>query len=196
MDAVLSLPTLEALRGHVHAVLCRHDQLDPAQAPLHEELLTRAGQPCGLVFHVRGPRGLQACAIWAGEEGRVLFYDSAGQRFAQTSLAEAQRCVFSGVPAAGQMPSAATYVRQYRSAFHRLPGVWGSFTFDSAKILFTAINRAKSYDFGAVERALRQTKGYVGATGSITIDPRTGYRKTVPVSILRVDSSKRFVIAG
>ena len=115
---------------------------------------------------------------------------------AQTSLAEAQRCVFSGVPAAGQMPSAATYVRQYRSAFTRLPGVWGSFTFDSAKILFAAINKAKSYDFAPVERALRQTKGYVGATGSITIDPRTGYRQTVPVSILRVDASKKFVIAG
>jgi branched-chain amino acid transport system substrate-binding protein len=115
---------------------------------------------------------------------------------AKTSLAEAQRCVFSGVPAAAEMPSARTYVRQYRRAFGVTPGVWGSFAFDSAKILFDAIDKAKSYDFGAVEQTLRQVKGYTGATGSITIDPKSGYRTKVPVSILRVDAAKKFVIAS
>ena len=114
---------------------------------------------------------------------------------AKTTLAQAQRCVFSGVPAATEMPSAGKYVRQYRAAFRKTPGVWGSFTYDSARILFAAINRAKSYDFAAVERALRATKGYRGATGTITIDRKTGYRANAPVSILRVDNRKRFVIA-
>ena len=114
---------------------------------------------------------------------------------AQTSVAEAQRCVFSGVPAATEMPSAVRYVRAYRAMFRRTPSVWGSFTYDSAKILFAAINRAKSYSFAAVERKLRRTVGYRGATGTITIDRKTGYRTKVPVSILRVDSRKRFVIA-
>jgi branched-chain amino acid transport system substrate-binding protein len=112
----------------------------------------------------------------------------------KATLAEAQRCVFSGVPAATEMPSASTYVRQYRAVFGRKPGVWGSFTFDSARVLFAAINRAKSSAFAAVERELRATRSHRGATGTITIDPRTGYRTTVPVSILRVDSRKRFVI--
>jgi branched-chain amino acid transport system substrate-binding protein len=93
------------------------------------------------------------------------------------------------------MPSAKTYVRQYRAKFGKKPSVWGSFTYDSAKILFAAINRAKSFSFGAVERALRKTRGYNGATGKITISARTGYRTTVPVSILRVNNKKRFVIA-
>lgn len=115
---------------------------------------------------------------------------------AQTTLAEAQRCVFSGVPAATEMPSAQTYVRQYRATFHRPPGVWGSFTYDSARILFAAIDRAKGYGFGAVERQLRATRGYRGATGAITINPKTGYRTSVPVSILRVNDQKKFVIAG
>jgi branched-chain amino acid transport system substrate-binding protein len=114
---------------------------------------------------------------------------------AKSTLAEAQRCVFSGVPAATEMPSARTYVRRYRAAFGKKPGIWGSFTYDSAKILFAAIDRAKSYHFAAVERALRATEGYRGATGTVTIDPKTGYRTNVPVSILRVDSRKRFVIA-
>jgi ABC-type branched-subunit amino acid transport system substrate-binding protein len=114
---------------------------------------------------------------------------------AKTTLGQAQRCVFSGVPAATEMPSARTYVRQYRAMFGKTPGVWGSFTFDSAKILFAAIDRAKSYDFAAVGRELRRTNGYRGATGTISIDRTTGYRTSVPVSILRVDSRKRFVIA-
>ena len=114
---------------------------------------------------------------------------------AKATLAEAQRCVFSGVPAATEMPSAKTYVKQYRTTFKLNPGVWGSFTYDSARILFAAIDRAKSYGFAAVERALRGTKRFPGATGTITIDARTGYRLTVPVSILRVDGRKRFVIA-
>ena len=114
---------------------------------------------------------------------------------AKTSLAEAQRCVFSGVPAATEMPSARAYVRAYRTMFRKTPGVWGSFTYDSARILFSAIDRAKSYTFAAVERKLRRTKRYRGATGAITIDTRTGYRTNGPVSILRVDSRKRFVIA-
>ena len=73
-------------------------------------------------------------------------------------------------------------------------GVWGAFTFDSANLLFAAIDRSKSYDFGPVQRALRRTKGYEGATGTITIDPTSGYRSSVPVSILRVSPAKKFVI--
>lgn len=114
---------------------------------------------------------------------------------AKTTLAEAQRCVFSGVPAATEMPSARSYVRRYRATFGKTPGVWGSFTYDSARILFNAIDRARSYAFAPVGRKLRRTKGYHGATGAITIDPKTGYRTSVPVSILSVDSRKRFVIA-
>jgi branched-chain amino acid transport system substrate-binding protein len=114
---------------------------------------------------------------------------------AKTTLAEAQRCVFSGVPGVTEMPSARTYVRKYRAKFGRKPGVWGTFTYDSARILFAAINRAKSYGFAAVEHRLRRTEGYRGATGTITINAKTGYRTNVPVSILRVDNRKRFVIA-
>lgn len=112
-----------------------------------------------------------------------------------TTLAQAQRCVFTGVPAAPQMPSASTYVRQYRAMFSKIPGVWGSFTYDSARMLFRAINSAQSFNLAAVERQLRRTSGFRGATGPITINPRNGYRKNVPVSTLRVNQRKMFVIA-
>jgi ABC-type branched-subunit amino acid transport system substrate-binding protein len=87
------------------------------------------------------------------------------------------------------------YVRKYRRMFHRQPGVWGSFTYDSARILFAAVNKAKSYRLGGVERQLRRTKKFRGATGAITINPVNGYRTNIPVRILRVNDRKRFVIA-
>jgi branched-chain amino acid transport system substrate-binding protein len=114
---------------------------------------------------------------------------------AATTLSEARRCRFSGVVAAPQMPSASAYVRQYRSAFSRQPGVWGSFYYDSARILFAAIERAGTTRFGPVNAQLRRTRNFRGVTGPITIARLTGYRVNVPVNILTVDSSKRFTIA-
>ena len=88
-DDVVCCPTLEALLHHVHYVLCSKYQLDPAQTPLEKTLITRRGKPCGLFFHVQGPRLLKIFAVWAGEEDRVLFYDCRGERFAETHLSEA-----------------------------------------------------------------------------------------------------------
>jgi hypothetical protein len=84
-----ALPSLEDLRGHVLRVLCAHDHLDPEQTPLHQAVITRSGRPCGLFFQVQGPRLLRVYAVWAGEENRILFYDSTGLRFAETHLSEA-----------------------------------------------------------------------------------------------------------
>jgi hypothetical protein len=83
-----SLSTLEELRRHVLQRLCSHDQLDPNQTPLHQALITRSGRKCGLFFQVKGPRLLKTYAVWAGEENRILFYDSTGLRFAETRLSE------------------------------------------------------------------------------------------------------------
>ena len=111
-------------------------------------------------------------------------------------LGPSQRCVFSGVPAAPQLPSAARFVSQYRKAFKREPGVWGVFTYDSAKILFRAIERAGGTGFTRLQRRLKRTKNYAGQTGTTTIDPATGYRTQLPfLNILRVDAAKNFVIA-
>jgi hypothetical protein len=84
----VALPTLDKLRRHVLHTLCAHDQLDPSQTPLHQSLIVRAGKPCGLWFQVQGPRMLKTYAVWAGQEDRILFYDSTGLRFAETRLSE------------------------------------------------------------------------------------------------------------
>jgi hypothetical protein len=88
MDAVASLPTFDKLREHIRTTLCAHDSLDPSDTPLHQALILRSGRPCGLFFQVQGPRLLRTYAVWAGEENRVLFYNSTGLRFAETRLSE------------------------------------------------------------------------------------------------------------
>lgn len=88
MDTVASLPTFDELRAHVLLTLCGHDQLDPEQTPLHQSLIQRKGRPCGLFFQVSGPRLVRTYAVWAGEENRILYYDSQGGRFAETRLSE------------------------------------------------------------------------------------------------------------
>ena len=49
----------------------------------------RRGKPCGLFFEVAGPRLLRTYAVWAGEENRILFYDTSGLRFGEVRLSEA-----------------------------------------------------------------------------------------------------------
>jgi hypothetical protein len=89
MRDVAALPTLPELRNHVLNILCRNDNLDQHQTPLHETLITRKGKPCGLFFQVLEPRLLKNFAIWTGEENRILFYNSGGERVAETKLTEA-----------------------------------------------------------------------------------------------------------
>ena len=87
-SAVVAFAAVEDLAAFVHTVLCEKDALDPAQTPLHQALITRGGRPCGLFFQVHGPRLVKIYAVWAGEEHRILFYDSTGLRFAETRLSE------------------------------------------------------------------------------------------------------------
>jgi hypothetical protein len=76
----------EALDDLRHRPGRRERRLDPKQTPLHQAVIIRAGRPCGLFFQVQGPRRVRTDAVWSSDEGRVLFYDPAGRRFAETRL--------------------------------------------------------------------------------------------------------------
>ena len=115
---------------------------------------------------------------------------------ASAGLTASQRCVFSGVPEAPQLPTAGRFVRQYRAKFDKSPGVWGVFTYDSAKMLFAAMKEVGSTKFGPVQKRLKHIKNFNGQTGTISIDPKTGYRTKLPfLHILTVDSQQNFTIA-
>jgi ABC-type branched-subunit amino acid transport system substrate-binding protein len=85
-------------------------------------------------------------------------------------------------------------VRDYRQAFRMQPATWGSFTYDSARMLFAAMRRAGTTAYRPVMRELRATRGFRGATGTITINPRTGDREQVAVKILSVSPAGQFTI--
>jgi hypothetical protein len=85
---VISLPTLDRLRDYVRLTLCDRDRLDPEQAQVRQGVIQKRGRPCGLFFQVQGPRLLRTYAVWAGDEDRILFYDSTGARFAEARLSE------------------------------------------------------------------------------------------------------------
>src|SRR5687768_14732398 len=89
MNAVMSLPTLNELKAHVHEVLCRRNALDQGQTPLRHFVMKRGGRPCGLFFEIAGPRLMRTYAVWAGEENRILFYENSGERYAEVRLSDA-----------------------------------------------------------------------------------------------------------
>ena len=87
-SSVVALPTRDALTRFVRDMLCSHDRLDPVQTPFYHSTLKRRGRLCGIMFHVEGPRLLKTSAVWAGDEHRILFYDSTGARFSEVRLSE------------------------------------------------------------------------------------------------------------
>ena len=115
--------------------------------------------------------------------------------FAEVAGAEAARqCWFSGVPSPQEFPAARNYVTDYETTFDTEPGTWGTFTYDSMKLLFDAVERAGGWNADEVNAALAETEGYEGLTGTITIDPSTGNRVDVPVVILRIEADGSFIV--
>ena len=85
-DTVPVRPTLDELGTFVRQTLCDHDNLDPLQTTFFRTPVVRGGRVTGFVFHVEGPRLLRTSAVWAAEDGRLVFYDSTGQKVRAVSL--------------------------------------------------------------------------------------------------------------
>ncbi len=107
-----------------------------------------------------------------------------------------QRCLFDGVPEAPRFPgaSAKAYTKAYKKAFGINPGVWGIFSYDSANVLFAAIQSTGGTEYTPVFDAVRKTANFAGATGSITIAPATGVRNDVPLFIMTVNNKGKYVV--
>lgn len=69
--------------------LCDHEKLDRLQVRIQRSVIRRGATIVGLVIRIEGPRLMRLQALWVEPENRVLFYNSAGQRFATVKLAEA-----------------------------------------------------------------------------------------------------------
>ncbi len=111
-------------------------------------------------------------------------------------LAASARCTFSGVPTPQQFgnPRADAYVKNFTKLFGKAPGTWGTFTYDSVYALAAAITAGNAIDVEATTQAIFETDGLLGATGPITIDPKTGNRPNLPIAILTVNSKGKFIV--
>ncbi len=85
-------------------------------------------------------------------------------------------------------PEVRNFVKGYRTRYNEAPDAVGALSYDAAKILMDAMRRAGSVEPTAIRNALRQTKAFAGATGSITIDSNRNAVK--PAVVLRVQDGK------
>jgi branched-chain amino acid transport system substrate-binding protein len=141
----------------------------------------------GKIAKEAAARGVKATCLMGLANQDAKFVHAAG-------LAAAERCYSSGVPSAEQFSRARTYVKDYRNKFHTAPGTWGTFTYDSARMLFSAVRGAGGWNAGRVKAQLSKTTNYAGITGKVDINPKTGNRKVVPVVILDIDKQGRYVV--
>lgn len=85
---VYSTTSLVELEKFMAETLCSQERLDIQQTHIKRTLIRQGLHVIGLSVSVQGPRLMRSQAIWAEQENRILFYDSAGKRFAVVKLAE------------------------------------------------------------------------------------------------------------
>ncbi len=86
---IVSAPTVDAIEKLVTNRLCEYNAWESAGLTLKKQVIRRGGQVCGMMLIAHGPKK-QAChAIWSGPEHRILFYDTAGKRFAEVTICDA-----------------------------------------------------------------------------------------------------------
>lgn len=92
-----------------------------------------------------------------------------------------------------QRPESIEFVRMYKEAYGEDPGALAALGYDSAVILFDAIERADGSTKGKdLAAALAATKGFKGVTGTITMDANRNASK--PMVIVQVkDGAYQFV---
>ena len=88
VDSSQRLQTLEEIRQYVAQTLSNLETLEADRFQLSQQVLSRAGQPCGMYFCLQGPRALRLTAIWETDGNTILFYGSCGRRMQRTRLIE------------------------------------------------------------------------------------------------------------
>ncbi len=80
---------IDDIRNYINITLCEHYQLQFGAFKMTEQVLIRAGKPCGMYFVLNGPRAVRFTAIWETDCNQILFYGPRGERFLKTQLLEA-----------------------------------------------------------------------------------------------------------
>jgi hypothetical protein len=86
---VFAAPSIMELEQFISQTLCEQERLDQKQMVLRRTLLRRQRQALGVLFRVESWQRQHGHALWIEPESRILFYNSAGRRFAEVKLLEA-----------------------------------------------------------------------------------------------------------
>ena len=91
-DNLDSVRTVDDLREYVHTSLCAQENLLADQFQTQISELTQGGTPCGLQFHLQGPRSVKLSAIWVMQQKRRLLLQRLRRALRQgASLPSAER---------------------------------------------------------------------------------------------------------
>jgi branched-chain amino acid transport system substrate-binding protein len=85
-------------------------------------------------------------------------------------------------------PNSQAFVKNYRAKYHRDPSSLTAQGYDAALLLYDAMGRASGLAPDAIKEALASTKGFQGATGTITIDANRNANK--PIVIEQIKAAK------
>ena len=84
-------------------------------------------------------------------------------------------------PDAFTHPRGQQFKEMYTKKYNKPVIGWAALAFDSYGVMLNAIERANSLDGTAIAKAIRETKGFVGATGEININEKGDAIKPVVV---------------
>lgn len=82
------IENLDNLRDFVNTTICYQHQLVIGAFKMTEHRLFRGQKPCGILFHLHGPRAVKFSAVWETEQNTILFYGSTGERILRLQLPE------------------------------------------------------------------------------------------------------------
>lgn len=119
----------------------------------------------------------------------VADYGSYDTGFVETAgVAAARTCPVIGVPAPGDFEGAEAKATLYEQRFGEAPGTWSPYTYDSVNFLAAGIEKAGTTEADKLSEVLGEVHGWVGWTGSVTIDPDNGNRQPATVVVTETDS--------
>jgi hypothetical protein len=96
-ELMAELSDANGLRTFVYETLCHHERLEMGHFRMTERLLRTGTESWGVLFRLVGPRQVQASAVWAWKQGKLMFYSSSGRKFQQSDVAIGLELTWQGV---------------------------------------------------------------------------------------------------
>ena len=125
----------------------------------------------------------------------VIDYVGADPNFIPLSgVNAAKRCHFIGAPTPTSWKGGADFASAYKGKYLSPPGTWSPYTYDAVNLLADALKTTGSLTPSALKAYFGWEQNFVGVTGPITFDTRTGNRVSTPVVMLQVDGSGQLQI--